>query len=368
MISSKSKISPKTQEIFQALKQSAVELGPEAKMPTVAQLRRDYKVSIATLDTVLARLESQNVITRRQGSGIYVSPYLHKKTVGLVCAPEFFRSEISPFWSEIVEELRSRASLEGEVFRFYLGLPAGRSQVAVHEDLQADVSERRLDGVFFIGNNPEAIAWLEAQGVAVVNFAGSAHFKVGINYRDLIEQAVNALESSGCRRLALMSPFHYREKINEIKRSRAVHEFEAIVRARNLDFDPRLVWDAASILGTELQTYQEQGFEAAHKIFCSPDVARPDGLIIIDDMMTRGALVNLKKLGIAPNVDVKIVSHFNRGSSVLQGEEKQLMRMEIDPAEIVKAMFAMLNTLMDKATLATPVAEVKANLKRAENA
>ena len=357
---------PKTQELFHALREIATNLGPEAKLPTVAQLRREFGVSIATLDTVLTRLENQNVITRRQGSGIYVSPYLHKKTVGLVCAPEFFRAEISPFWSEIVEELRVRASLEGEVFRFYLGLPAGRSQVPVHEDLQDDVAERRLDGVFFIGNNPDAIQWLEAQNVAVVNFAGRAHFKVGIDYRDLIEQAVDALIGAGCRRIALMSPFHYREKINEIKRSSHAYFFERTLKTRGLDFRPELVWDAASVLGTELQSYQEQGFDAAQKIFCGEGVARPDGLVVIDDMMTRGALAGLKKLGLAPGVDVQIASHANRGSGVLQGEEKQLMLLEVDPAEIVKAMFALLNSLMNKETPPLPAVEVKARLQSAQ--
>ena len=368
MTSIRPKLSPKTQEITRSLREIAVSLGPDAKLPTVAQMRRDYGVSISTLDGVLARLESQNVITRRQGSGIYVSPYLNKKTVGLVCAPEFFRSEISPFWSEIVEELRQRASLEGEIFRFYLGLPAGRSQIPVHEDLQDDVAERRLDGVFFIGNNPESIAWLEAQNVAVVNFAGRAHFKIGIDYRDLIEQAVGALAEAGCRRIALMSPFHFREKINEIKRFSGAIFFEQTLKTRGLDFRPELVWDAASILGTELQSYQEQGFDAARRLFCSPDFERPDGLVVIDDMMTRGALVGLKKFGIAPAVDVQIASHANRGSGVLHGEEKQLMLLEVDPAEIVKAMFALLNTLMEKEPPATPVVEVKARLKSAQPA
>lgn len=365
MISSKPRISPKTQEIFQSLKQVALDLGPQAKLPTVSQMRRDYGVSIATLDNVLTRLESQNVITRRQGSGIYVSPYLHKKTVGLVCAPEYFLAETSPFWSELIDNMRQRATLEGETFRFYLGLPAGRSQSAVHEDLQEDMAQGRLDGVFFIGNNPNALQWLEAQDLAVVNFAGRGRNKVSIDYRDLVEQGIERLRVSGCRRIALMSPFHYGDEVVRLKRSNIAVAFEEIVRAKGRAFAPELVWDAINIEGVDGQTYREQGFDAAAQMFGSLSVEPPDGVVILDDMLTRGALAQLQKLGVVAGRDVQIVSHSNRGSNVLREYEDDLTLLEVDPAEIVRAMFEMLNALMDGQELANSALEIRAHLREA---
>ena len=361
MTSIKPKISPKTQEIFQSLREIAVELGPESKLPTVAQLRRDYGVSIATLDTVLARLESQNVITRRQGSGIYVSPYLHKKTVGLVCAPEYFRAQVSPFWSELVEELRGRATLEGEVFRFYLGLPAGRSDVAVHEDLQDDVAARRLDGVFFVGNNPAAIEWIEAQKVAVVNFAGSARYKVEIDYRDLVDQALDVLTRAGRRSIGLMSPFHYHFTPTEIDHSSIARYFREAVTARDLEVCEAWIWDAHNIEGTENQSYQEQGHQAALKLLESSADSRPDGLVVLDDTMTRGALAAFGGANLGPD-EMRIVSHSNRGSAVLNGHEAELTLLEIDPREIVRTMFDLLNALMDEQQPAHSAIAIKARL------
>jgi len=362
MISANQRLSAKNQEIFQSLVEIAVGLGPEAKLPTVQQLRRDFGVSVATLDGVLSHLESQNVIYRRQGSGIYVSPYLHKKNVGLVIVPEYFRAGTSPFWAEIVEDMRQRASLQGEVFRFYLGLPSGRSDVPVHEDLQDDIASQRLDGVFFIGHNSDAISWLESRQVPVVNFAGSAQYKVGLDYQDLIEQSVNTLVESGCQNIGLMVPFLYRDEDTLIKPSSHTIEFEKLLIEKGLSFNPSFVWDAKNIGGLELLTYQEQGHAAALRFFDSNAPARPDGIVIVDDMMTRGALIAMQKLGVSLTQDVKIASHTNRGSSVLQGYD-ELLLLEINPADIVKAMFEMLNTLMDGEVPSHPTALIKANLK-----
>lgn len=46
----------------------------DEQLPTLVQLREEFGVAKATMDTVLARLESSGVIIRIQGSGIYVRP------------------------------------------------------------------------------------------------------------------------------------------------------------------------------------------------------------------------------------------------------------------------------------------------------
>jgi DNA-binding LacI/PurR family transcriptional regulator len=63
--------------------------------------------------------------------------------------------------------------------------------------------------------------------------------------------------------------------------------------------------------------------------------------------MARGALVTLDQQGIKVGRDIKIATHANRGSDVLRGHEKHITRLEIDPAEIASAMFAMLERLIE---------------------
>ena len=71
-----------------------------------------------------------------------------------------------------------------------------------------------------------------------------------------------------------------------------------------------------------------------------------DGVVINDDMMTRGALVAAKKLGLTIGSDLKIATHANKGSSALSEQESALTLMELDPNDFVEAMFGMLERLM----------------------
>ena len=102
-------------------------------------------------------------------------------------------------------------------------------------------------------------------------------------------------------------------------------------------------------------------------MFDAQNMIHPDGLIIIDDMITCGALVAMQKLDIHPLHEVQIVSHTNRGSAVLQGHEHQLIIMEIDPTKIVETMFEMLNPLMNEKELAIPTVQVKAHLHSSQH-
>lgn len=248
------------------------------------------------------------------------------------------------------------------MFRFYLGLPSGRSDVPVHEDLQDDVASHRLNGVFFIGDNNEAMNWIEEQDIAVVNFAGDGNHKVVINYPDIITQSIEALAKAGCHRIGLMSPFHYIMRDEQRRPASFASQFEREVKAKGLAFCSSLVWDASNIEGIGNQTYQEQGFEAAWKFFGPDNSTHPDGLIIIDDMMTRGVLVSLQKMGVELGRDLQIASHTNRGSAVLQGHEHDLIQLQVDPAELVQAMFEMLASLMEHPKGKTPLVQIKAHL------
>jgi len=91
---------------------------------------------------------------------------------------------------------------------------------------------------------------------------------------------------------------------------------------------------------------QEQGYMLAREVFEGPVSARPDGLVISNDMMTDGALVAFEELGIRIGSDIKLVTHANVGSPILFGRTKNMTVIEYDPALLAQAMFSMLDTLM----------------------
>jgi len=337
----------KTRALSEHLMGMARDLGPGAKMPTIQELRRELGVSVATLDSALTHLEGQRVIERKHGVGIYVSPHLHQKAIGLICEPAFFRAA-SPFWQRLIEEVGERAGARGDTFRFYLAIPSGREEVPVHDDLLEDVRAGRIQGALFIGHNKPAVFWLKEQGVPSVAFAGWSECAVQLDYGDLVRQAVAHLVARGCRRLALLVPWEAGVEPPQAPLcSPAAQALQRESAARALPFLPELVWEAGAAGHVEStpQGHEEQGFEGTVRLFAG-EGARPDGLISTDDLMTRGALHALAQLGLRAGREVQIASHANRGSDVLRGFESDLAIIEFDPAAVVQAMFEALEALM----------------------
>jgi DNA-binding GntR family transcriptional regulator len=54
------------------MRKMALERGPSAKLPMARQLRDSLGTTRATLHGALGELEARNIITRKQGNGIYV--------------------------------------------------------------------------------------------------------------------------------------------------------------------------------------------------------------------------------------------------------------------------------------------------------
>ncbi len=354
----------------------AREMGPDTKLPTIVRLCEMLGVSMTTLNSALADLEGQKVIYRRHGVGIFVSPYLSQKSVGLVCAPEFFRAGTSPFWQQIIEDVQVRAASKNETFRFYLAIPSGKAAMPVNQDLRDDVNSKRLHGVFFIGNDASAVQWLQSAGVPVVVFAGEGDWNVGLDYSEMVRRAVDVLIENGCTRLALLSPGETQGRAaasakeaetGHKTRSETVIEFERRLGECALEVRPEWVWDVSDPLVPFAETHQEQGFAGAMHFFGARQSASrreiPDGVVIVDDMMTRGALVAMQKMGLKPGADVQIASHLNKGSAVLHGYEGDLHLIEIDPAAVVGAMFETLEILMAGQTPDVAVRWVAPRLK-----
>ena len=327
----------------------AHELGPEAKLPTVLQLRDQFGVSVATLDNALGELEAQNVLTRRHGVGIFVSPKLHQRALCLVQDPGFLRlSGGSPFWELLIDQARHRAAVGDEAFSLHFAAPPGDDRAPLHDALMADIQSGRVQGVLSVGLRPSATKWLQAQNVPHVAFAAYAPHTVALDGAALVRLGVAALAAQGCRRLALWA-------------SGGDHHdfFRRELTAHGLPHLPELAPAPDAAPGPP----QEQGYRTARRVFGDPSAEKPDGILITDDMMALGALVGLQKQGVRVGADVQIASHANRGSPVLLGQDDVLTRIEIDPARVAHAMFATLETLMDGGTPAEPIVWIAPTLR-----
>ncbi len=338
----------KTQALSTHISALAYKLGPGAKLPTMQQLSAELGISVMTLNRALSELEAQNIVVRRQGSGTYVNENLGQKTVGLVYDRALIGASASPFAALLLEEAGRRAHENGEKFSVYLSEPAP-SGLPVHEDLSEDIRERKMSGLLLMSAQKAAIAWLVKQKLPLVSlsYLPLTPFRVRIWHAQTAYLGVCELAKRGAKRLALWLPAGV--GIGSADGEESFEELDFFRRAlseNGLKYDPKLIYNREN-LTDRLEagnSNQEQGLDAANAVFNGKN--RPDGLVILDDMMTRGALTALAQLGIRPGLDVKIASHTNVGSQTLFGYEKSLVLLEFDPAQVAAAMFEMLETLM----------------------
>lgn len=338
----------KTQALSTHISALAYKLGPGAKLPTMQQLSAELGISVMTLNRALSELEAQNIVVRRQGSGTYVNENLGQKTVGLIYDRALIGTSASPFAALLLEEAGRRAHENGEKFSMYLSEPAP-SGLPVHEDLSEDIRERKMSGLLLMSSQTPAIAWLVKQKLPLVSlsYLPLTPHRVRIWHAQTAYLGALELAKQGAQRIALWLPAGV--GIGRATGAASFEELDFFQRAlgeSGLKFDPQLVYNLEN-LTDQIQagvSNQEQGLDAANSVFGGKN--RPDGVVILDDMMTRGALTALAQLGIRPGADVKIASHTNVGAQTLFGYEKSLVLLDFDPSQVAAAMFEMLETLM----------------------
>jgi DNA-binding LacI/PurR family transcriptional regulator len=329
------------------LRALAYKKGPEAKLPTVRQICASYETSRATVNVALDRLEAQNVVYRRQGSGIYVSPTIHHKTCAILLDSSFFRQPgVSPFWGMLWGYLADRAMKRAERFqeehRFYLVTTEGPGAGRFPDDLVRAVDSGIIDAMIAVGLSGDSADFLIDREMPVVSFAGSGLWLIEIDMVEAIRVGVASLYDQGCRRIAFWAPLPLlRPAVPYVSHAPDnMTVFRTELAKYGLEYDPRLMWEQSSkIHGPNTDTHQEQGHRAVREIFGDPSLAPPDGIMISDDIMTCGVLYGLDKMGVHFGRDVKIATHANVGSSTLYGYSDEMTLIENDPAAIVRALF-----------------------------
>jgi DNA-binding LacI/PurR family transcriptional regulator len=326
------------------LSQMAYNLGPDARMPTFANLCEQTRVSKATLDAALGQLEAQGIIMRRQGAGIFVSSAL-KRSIALVCDPQFsLEPRLRGFWELIVREARLRVAGSHYDLAFHfstLETDSATEGPALHPALMDDIQAGRAQGVLTVGLPDATVEWISGQGTAVVAFAGLGPVSVNMDVVDVVKLGVEALAARGCRRLALWSETG--DEPRKGKRAEA-RVFRRALTARGLEFHNEwLRPQAPEIMGV---SSFDQAREWVQDVFGAPRKCWPDGLLITNDILTRDVMPALQKLDIVANRDIIIASHANTDSPVLRPYEDDLTLIEYDSGEIVQSMFNQLETLL----------------------
>lgn len=333
--------SPKVQEAYDQIKEMAHALGPEARLPSIRELKERLGLSLATLDAALGDLEAQRVIRRRQGSGIYVREQVGKKYVCLISEPRFFyQVGASPFWGLLLQNASRKAEDMGLRFGMHFMIPGTNpyadSDIAdgsgFSEGLAAEIAAQRVDGVIALGLHESQTKWIKQFGVPMAAFAGAAPYMVKYRYEDVADLAMDSLVEQGCSRIGLM----YFENVGLSA---------AVERAAHRPTAP--IWMESVSQEREHGSLISLAFNAFLRRQASSPV---DGLLCLDDMMAQGALMAMHRLGLRPGMDLKIATYANESSPILLGWEHEITRIGFDPKDLVEALYGSLALQWDPTT------------------
>jgi DNA-binding LacI/PurR family transcriptional regulator len=330
------------------LRLMARKIGPAGKLPTVNELCTALSISKVTLGSVLKDLEGEGIVKGRRGSGIYVSPDLGRKTVAIVLGQDIFATGVSPINRILLDRFRDADRQREEAFRCFIDLPAGdflAHGIDSHRELQTAMENHEIDCLIALGLASQKCEWIAGFGVPFIMTGVEGEPPLGAagrvltRYGPMAGLGVEALVGLGSRRIGLITPLAYLRSLG-CEPDDVVH-FRAAASAVGLALPPQYVWnglETAPLNGAVGgESMEEAGYRAVHEMFKSCEAAslpRPDGLVILDDMMTRGAIVAAAKLGARLHKDLRIATHANKGSPSLAMYSGTLALMQIDPNQI----------------------------------
>lgn len=333
------------------LRELALRYGPDGKLPTVSELCIELDTSRATLNEALGIAEAQNVIYRRNGRGIYASPKLFRTSVGILFNNSWLaKGDPSPFWGKlwglIAQEAHERSCIRDVDYHMHLLLQTSMQNQVLPQEISTLIETGRLKAVLATGLNVDTTEWITSQGVPCVTFAGGGNgtWGVGLDYVELLRLGVASLAQQGCQRIGLWVPYSQSDS-NKHTKTEFDEYFQYFLADHVLPFDPQLVRTYTDCPEPDA-TVQELGYQLVHQVFVEHQTNRPDGIVIMSDLMTDGALAALLSLGVSLGDDVKIATHANAGLMCLFRSLKGVTVIEFDIAELVQTLFSRLDLLI----------------------
>jgi len=143
-------------------------LEPGARLPTERDLAARHKVSLTTINKVMAGLELEGLVERGRGRGTFVRPDLGRRSVAVVLGPP--HAPPGPRWRAHLARLalESAGRMPGGARAYLAAGTAASDETALARDARAG----RIWGALGVGAGVAAAAVLEKAGIPFVELAG----------------------------------------------------------------------------------------------------------------------------------------------------------------------------------------------------
>ncbi|MDD5704601.1 MAG: substrate-binding domain-containing protein [Kiritimatiellae bacterium] len=311
------------------------ELKPGSLLPGEHALAARYAVHRMTVRQALDVVAREGLIHRQQGRGSVVADPAAMGECAIVVRPQLLDQDRYPFYSLVSTALVEAvgAANPGLTVRQHVGkrTDTGRDFPKTLDLLDPRILPH-LRGVYTFHPLYELEDRLLAAHVPVVGFTETERYSVYVAKATLFEEGVAHLKRVGCRTIGVIRAIPVGCERKEDVQS------EWISRLRNSSFAGRHPEWVEPYMG---EIAERTGYEAFMRLWRG--AARPEGLIVTDDIMCRGVLRAALHLGIELPRDLRLVTYSNRGIELPY--HKPVTRVEFDPGELARRAVKMMGQL-----------------------
>ncbi len=312
------------------------------RFPSQNELARTFHTSTVTAREAVLLLVREGLLERRFGSGTYVTGRSPERFVAVVTELDISHPTMSPAFLVMLQGVRRHLAEAGLPTRVYIG-HATPFDAEAPKRLSAwefwhDLDEGRIIGLVTVGTDP----WLGSEAVAGRNLPFiDGHRLDGVPFwdaRELVRLGLGALHRHGCRRLACVAA-------GKGARNELLELFAC--EAQRLGLATRPEWIVQAPYAHE----RGDGAAAFRRLWLS-QAEKPDGLLVLDDMLYLDMASTFLLNGIRVPQDLVVASHANAHDRRPFAPEP--IRLEVDVEAVGEAMARnLVNRLKDP--LAKPV-------------
>lgn len=324
------------------LERMARHIGPGNKLPTVRDLCKTMRISRYTMDAALNDLESRGLLSRKHGSGLYVTSLAHVRRVALVLRRDILESSRGRPDSThlIIDALRSESAQRNAILTCYSYAPDFDRDRLGPQPIEWDIQNGRVDALILTGLAAEDIKRFDNQGIPSVVFSGDVvqhSYQVKWDSQAVVIKGVQALVKHGRERIALAYPTH----ADNTAYGDALSIFGQSMHKAGLKVDSQwlLPFTADNVSLRSLEAFRQ-----FHKFWAQSH--HPNALLSLDDQYTAGVLHAAEFLHINVPEDLMIASHANKGMNLFG--DHRVLRIEYDMAEVATKLLQTLEELMSE--------------------
>lgn len=306
------------------------------RIPATTELAHKFQVNSDTIQQSLKLLMSRGLVERAPGRGTYVRHGVSSKTVGIIFGKEIYTNPDRMFFSLYLDDLTKYLEEKGWSFKLFSTSEFAGYDKAFY-DLKSSVDSGEIRVVVEFCSNDLVRNWIKKE--CPVPF--SQHLFT-VDFDDFTKKGLNYLYESGCRKITLLA--------HEVDNNKGMYQ----QTVKDFCSEKNIPEKDVEIILTNSHTVD--GYQAIKNLY--QHGSNPDGLLVANDGVFRGALYALLEHGIKIPEEIKLITYANKGIDIFC--HITLTKLEVNPKDFVEQVYGeilakingeKLNVLPIKATL-----------------